>query len=147
MRYLIKTSAALAVVIALGACAGRGPTASEGGPGGPGAGTPPAAGSREAATPGPIVGTPRPGSKFARLKIGMPMEEVQNVMDRAPDRSHTYESGKRWIPFYFGSDARRMQALYKGEGCLIFTSGNAWGGGGGELLGIEHDATGRCYQP
>ena len=49
------------------------------------------------------------------------MDEVQTLMDRAPDRSHSYESGKRWIPFYFGNDARRLQALYKGEGCLIFT--------------------------
>lgn len=75
------------------------------------------------------------------------MAEVQNVMNRAPDRQHSYESGKRWIPFYFGSDARRSQALYKGEGCLIFTDGNVWGGAGGELIRIEHDPSGVCYQP
>ena len=68
-------------------------------------------------------------------------------MNRTPDRSHAYESGKRWIPFYFGNDARRMQALYKGEGCLIFTGGNVWGGGGEELIGITYDTGGACYQP
>ena len=77
----------------------------------------------------------------------MTMGEVQNVMDRAPDRSHTYESGKRWIPFYFGNDARRMQALFRGEGCLIFTDGNVWGGAGGDLLEIHPDPSGACYQP
>jgi hypothetical protein len=85
--------------------------------------------------------------KFAALKVGMTMSEVQNIMDRAPDRSHTYESGKRWIPFYFGNDARRMQVLFRGEGCLIFTDGNVWGGAGGELVEIQSDASGACYQP
>ncbi len=34
---------------------------------------------------------------------------------------------KLQIPFYFGNDARRMQVLYKGEGCLIFTAGGVMG--------------------
>lgn len=96
---------------------------------------------------GEVVGEPAPGSKFAELKIGMSSGEVQDVMDRVPDRQHTYESGKRWIPFYYGNDARRMQVLYRGEGCLIFTDGNIWGGAGGDLIQIEHDPSGACYQP
>ena len=107
----------------------------------------PAAKSADTKASNGIVGQPAAGSKFAKLKIGMDMSEIQNIMDRSPDRSHTYESGKRWIPFYFGSDARRMQALYKGEGCLIATGGNAWGGGGGELVEITVDPSGACYQP
>jgi hypothetical protein len=103
--------------------------------------------SQDGSFEGEIVGTPARNSKFARLKIGMNMDETQTVLGRAPDRFHTYESGKRWIPFYFGNDARRMQVLYKGEGCLIFTGGNAWGGGGSDLIRIEHDAGGACYQP
>ena len=94
-----------------------------------------------------IVGQPAPGSKFTQLTIGMDTQAVQQVMDRVPDRQHSYESGKRWIPFYFGNDARRMQVLYKGVGCLVFADGNAWGAGGGELIQIEHDASGACYQP
>jgi hypothetical protein len=103
--------------------------------------------SRDGSYSGEVVGTPAAGSKFAKLQIGMQMNEVQDVLGRAPDRLHTYESGKRWIPFYFGNDARRMQVLYKGEGCLIFTNGNVWGGAGGDLVGITHDAAGSCYQP
>ena len=42
------------------------------------------------------------------------------VRHGAPGRLHTYESGKRWIPFYFGNDARRMQA--PAAGCPPFRS-------------------------
>lgn len=103
--------------------------------------------SRDGSFTGEIIGTPVPGSKFAALKIGMNMEEVQTALGRAPDRMHSYESGKRWIPFYFGNDARRTQVLFKGEGCLIFTGGNIWGSAGGDLITINHDASGGCYQP
>lgn len=103
--------------------------------------------SRDGSYSGEVVGTPQPGSKFAKLQIGMQMGEVQDAMGRAPDRFHSYESGKRWIPFYFGNDARRMQVLYKGEGCLVFTGGGVFGGSGGDLIGINHDPAGNCYQP
>ena len=103
--------------------------------------------SRDGTYTGEVVGKASRNAKFARLEIGMNMGETQQVMGRAPDQWHTYESGKRWIPYYFGNDARRMQAYYKGEGCLIFTAGNIWGGGAGDLLRIENDASGGCYQP
>jgi hypothetical protein len=103
--------------------------------------------SRDGKYSGEVTGTPVAGSKFSKLVIGMEVSEVQEILGRTPDRSHSYESGKRWIPFYFGNDARRTQALYKGEGCLLFTGGNIWGGGGGDLIGIAHDSSGSCYQP
>ena len=95
---------------------------------------------------GEVIGVIAEGSRYSKLKIGMSTDDVQAVFGRTPDRSHTYESGKRWIPFYFGNDARRMQVLYKDQGCLIFTGGNAWGGGGGDLIQIEADPSGKCYQ-
>ena len=103
--------------------------------------------SRDGSYTGELIGTAAPTSKFAKLQIGMSMNETQELLGRAPDRLHTYESGKRWIPFYYGNDARRMQVLYKGEGCLIFTGGNIWGGGAGDLLTIAADPSGACYQP
>ncbi|MDN0074342.1 hypothetical protein QU481_05475 [Crenobacter sp. SG2303] len=93
-----------------------------------------------------ISGTSRPDSKLAKLKIGMKMDEVQEVMGHAPDKTNSYETGKRWIPFYFGSDARRLEALYKDDGCLTFTGGNVWGISGGELIHIEFDPTGKCFK-
>jgi len=103
--------------------------------------------SRNGKYTGEVVGTPAPDSKFAKLLIGMEPHEVQAILGRGPDRSHSYESGKRWIPFYFGNDARRMQVLFKGEGCLIYTAGNIWGGAGGDLIQIAVDPSGACYQP
>lgn len=103
--------------------------------------------SRDGSYTGEVKGQAVAGSKLAKLQIGMTFDEVQAVFGRTPDRMHTYESGKRWIPFYFGNDARRMQVLYKGEGCLMFTAGNVWGSTGGDLIGIHHDASGDCYQP
>jgi hypothetical protein len=103
--------------------------------------------SRDGKYTGELVGTPAADAKFAKLEIGMDTEEVQEILGRAPDRSHSYESGKRWIPFYFGNDARRMQVLYKSEGCLIFTGGNVWGSAGGDLIQVTFDASGACYEP
>jgi hypothetical protein len=103
--------------------------------------------SRDGKYTGEFVGTPAADAKFAKWEIGMDTNEVQEILGRTPDRSHSYESGKRWIPFYFGNDARRMQVLYKGEGCLIFTGGNVWGGAGGDLIQVTFDAAGTCYEP
>lgn len=155
MRFPIPAALAMASWLALTACGTRpAPAATETTPA-PATATTPAPAradtqtttSRDGSYQGEITGSVRPGSRFAQLRIGMDMQETQALLGRAPDRLHTYESGKRWIPFYFGNDARRMQVLYKGEGCLTFTGGNVWGGAGGDLIAIHHDATGACYQP
>jgi hypothetical protein len=65
----------------------------------------------------------------------MQMEEVTALIG-GPDNMIRHETGKRWIPFYFGSDAQRIQALYRGEGCLTYTAGNVFGGGGNTLIRI-----------
>ena len=84
--------------------------------------------SRDGSVDGELVGTVVPGGKFSKLQIGMKMPEVLRLVG-GPDGMDSHETGKRWIPFYFGGDARRIQAYYKGEGCLTYTGGNAWGGG------------------
>ena len=84
---------------------------------------------------GELIGTVVPGGKFSRLQIGMFMPEVLALVG-GPDGMASHETGKRWIPFYFGSDARRVEVFYKGEGCLTYTGGNAWGGGDNKLVRI-----------
>jgi hypothetical protein len=108
--------------------------------------TPAAPAVASKAEPAAIIGKPRPGGKFAALKLGMDMEEVQAAMGTAPNKTDAHETGKRWIPFYFGTDARRLEALYRGDGCLTFTGGNIWGGAGGELIAINNDPTGKCFE-
>ena len=102
--------------------------------------------SRDGKLEGELVGTPARGSKFAKLQIGMRMSEVNSLIG-TPDDLDRHETGKRWIPFYFGSDAQRMQVLYKGEGCLTYTGGNVFGGGGNELIRVTADPSLRCWNP
>ena len=99
--------------------------------------------SRNGAFDGEIVGTVASNSRFAKLQIGMTMREVSDLIGAADDMLR-HETGKRWIPFYFGNDAQRIQTMYKGEGCLSFTGGNIYGGGGNELLRIEVAPKGGC---
>lgn len=93
---------------------------------------------------GEMIGTPASGSKFSRLKFGMSPQQVMSMIG-APNDSHTYETGRRWIPFYFGSDARRLETVYKGEGCLTFTGGNIYGSGDNALIVITVDPKGACF--
>ena len=144
---LITRLCILSVIVVLSACAGTSSQTSQTSQQVGTESNPQIVKSRDGSFEGEVIGAARPGSKFAQLQIGMNMDEVQAILNRGPDRLHTYPSGKGWIPFYFGNDARRMQVLFKDEGCLIFTDGNVWGGGGGELIQIQHDPSGACYQP
>jgi hypothetical protein len=99
--------------------------------------------SRDGSFEGEMVGTPTANSKFAKLQIGMTMREVSSLIG-GPDDMIRHETGKRWIPFYFGNDAQRLQVIYKGEGCLTYTGGNVFGGGDSELIRITAAPKGGC---
>ena len=99
--------------------------------------------SRNGQFDGEIVGNPAPNSKFAKLQIGMTMSEVSSLIG-GPDDMVRHETGKRWIPFYYGNDVQRIQVLYRGEGCLTYTGGNVFGGGGNELIRITVSPKGGC---
>ena len=104
------------------------------------ASTPSAAPSEPAVDPAPVE------SGFSKLTLGMTIKQVYKLIG-TPDDSDSHESGKRWIPFYFGNDARRLEALYKNEGCLVFASGNLFGGDTeGELKEIIVDTSGACFK-
>lgn len=75
-----------------------------------------------AAVEGEIIGKPAPGSKFARLKIGMTLPQVVSLIGRPSDQS-THPTGKSAIPFYFGPDRWVIEYFYKGEGRLTLNSG------------------------
>ncbi len=94
---------------------------------------------------GEIVGNVAPGGRFSRLQIGMTFEEVTSAIG-APDNMVRHETGKRWIPFYFGSDSQRLQTLYRNEGCLTFTAGNVFGGGSNELIRITATQRQDCME-
>lgn len=94
---------------------------------------------------GEISGTPAPESRFAKIKIGMELEQVHKLIGE-PDQLYSHDTGKTWIPFYFGADGRRVVTLYRGEGCLTYSGGGLFNSTK-QLLRIDVDAAGKCYQP
>ena len=69
---------------------------------------------------GGIMGTIPPDSPFAKISIGMSMKHVYDLIG-PPTDTKSYTTGKSFIPFYFGSDRVRIEALYKGMGRITFT--------------------------
>lgn len=143
---MLRTSATcLALVLTLAACANRSATAPQSSAAAPATPNTQTVASMDGTYSGEIVGTIKPGSKFSKLKIGMTMAQVQKLI-KAPDDMTRHETGKRWIPFYFGNDSQRLQTLYEGEGCLTYTGGNVFGGGENQLIRIAADATRACFE-
>jgi hypothetical protein len=71
---------------------------------------------------GEIIGKPAPGSKFAKLKIGMPLNQAVALIG-PPTSQWTQPTGKAHIPFYYGPDRWVHKYAYKGEGELTFNGG------------------------
>ncbi len=77
-------------------------------------------------------------SPLARVQVGMSKQEVGNILGM-PTNQVSYSTGKAWIPFYFGDDARRSEWSYKGLGRVVFNDGNVFGGGGGHVERVDYD--------
>lgn len=88
---------------------------------------------------GEITGKPVPGSKFAQLKIGMTASEAQGLLG-APSDFGAQATIKAFIPGWFGADKSRYQAVYKGQGRLLFSSAGAGGQDKMHLVWIIHSA-------
>ncbi|MDA8390550.1 MAG: hypothetical protein M0Z76_07480 [Gammaproteobacteria bacterium] len=65
-------------------------------------------------------GKPWPGSKFAKIRLGMSPGEVAGLIG-APTSQHGHITGKGFIPFYFGGDEYRTDWFYRGAGELVFS--------------------------
>lgn len=65
-----------------------------------------------------IVGKPLQGGKFAKLKIGMSKERVEETIG-APDRQWQQYTGDS-TPYYTGTDRWLIQYSFKKEGLLTF---------------------------
>ena len=82
----------------------------------------PATKESTSATSSNIVGKPLPGGKFAKLKIGMPMKQAEELIG-APDRQWRQPAGEESAAYYSGTERWFVQYAYKNEGVLTFTSG------------------------
>jgi hypothetical protein len=92
---------------------------------------------------GEIIGTPARNSKFAKIRIGMGQREIADLIGQ-PNDSHTYQTGKAFIPFYFGKDMYRFEQFYKKEGSLTFEGGGVTGTSG-RLIRIDVDTSATGY--
>lgn len=74
------------------------------------------------------AGRPAPaGSQLAKITNGMADTDVRRILGE-PDSSKSYQTGKAWIPYYYGPDTARTEYIYKGVG-RITLSRNRYSGG------------------
>lgn len=59
-------------------------------------------------------------SKLSQIELGMTDTRVRKLIGE-PDDSTSYQTGKAWIPFYYGTDVARTDWLYYGEGRVVFS--------------------------
>jgi len=111
-----KTLAILAAVMLAAGCASskKTPDAAE------------QAGQASKAPDSRIEGNFAPDSPFAKLKLGMAQGQVHEILGQPTD-TKSYQTGKAWIPFYFGPDVMRMEEFYKGVGSITYTGAGIGG--------------------
>ena len=68
-----------------------------------------------------IVGNPPADHPFGKLKIGMTYDDAIAIVGK-PSSESSWCTGKQHIPFYFGNDKGRAQAIFKGIGKLEFNA-------------------------
>lgn len=89
--------------------------------------------------PAVAIGVPAPpSSPLSKVQLGMGKKQVKDLLG-APTDENSYSTGKAWIPFYFGNDARRTSYYYKGMGRVVFADGNVFGGGSPEVVRVDYD--------
>lgn len=66
-----------------------------------------------------VAGIP-PESPLARIEIGMPWEEVREILGE-PDGRFDHTTSKAWIPFYTGPGAYLRDWIYEGQGRVVFS--------------------------
>ena len=101
-------------------------------------GTPKVVKSRDGTFEGEVYGNIPPSSKWAKLQIGMQQNEVERILG-VTSNIRGYVTAKAFIPFYFGTDSHRYEAVYAGQGSVAYTGGGM-GGGQGVLMMINYDS-------
>lgn len=74
-------------------------------------GTPKVVKSRDGTFDGEVYGNIPPNSKWAKLQIGMQQPEVERLIG-VTSNIRGYVTAKAFIPFYFGTDSHRYEAVY-----------------------------------
>jgi len=81
---------------------------------------------------------------FSRIQIGMSQRQVHDILGQPTD-SGNYQTGKAFIPFYFGNDMMRFEDLYKGMGKITY-SGAGIGGVNLKVYSVIYDPSEDGYR-
>jgi hypothetical protein len=73
-----------------------------------------------------IEGSFPANSKFAKIKLGMTQGQVHEILGQPTD-TKPYQTGKVFIPFYFGPDVMRTDEFYKEVGIITYTGAGIGG--------------------
>jgi hypothetical protein len=86
----------------------------------------------------PVKGAVPPADhRMAKLAIGMPIAQVEEIMGAPTDQSR-YPTGKSFAPFQFSNDSGwRTEYKYAGEGRVVFAQPR-WGGSP-QVVRIDYD--------
>jgi hypothetical protein len=87
---------------------------------------------------GCIYGYPLANSKFAKLTVGMTQYQAEKLLGHPQDLKYVTNWHKAWIPYYGGTDKRRLVWLYEGQGSVSFDTGSAYAEGG-RIVEINYD--------
>ena len=82
-------------------------------------------------------------SPFAKVKVDMSMKEVYDLIGQPTDTS-SHITGKQFIPYYYGGDTHRVEAIYKGQGRIVFAPPHAFTGDL-RVVEINYDPKERGY--
>ncbi len=74
-----------------------------------------------------VYSDPPPGSSLAKVELGMNEHDVRRLLGE-PSDANAYQTGKAWIPYYYGPDTTRSDWMYGGIGRVVF-SRNRYSGG------------------
>jgi hypothetical protein len=76
---------------------------------------------------GPAISAPiPPDSPFAKVKIGMPMDQVYATIGPPTSPAVTFMTPKNNSPLHFCADNYRSIAHYKGIGAITFSQDNSF---------------------
>lgn len=86
------------------------------------------------ASPAPAPTTVPADSPLAKIKVGMGMKQVTDLIGEPTDTKSGI-TGKAFIPFYFGEDRAQTVAYYKGLGRVVYSIAN----GTPQVSRVEYD--------
>ncbi len=92
--------------------------------------------SSESITVGDVENNPPVDSVLIKIKKGMTVDSVVSILG-PPTDSNSYQTGKRWMPFYYGPDISRTDFIYSGLGRIVFS--NSRYSGGSKVIRITYD--------